>query len=105
METKYDKTIDAKYVRIKKGKITRTKKEQDWLLLDCAENGDVLGVEILDASKHSVSIFTIREKFLGWGVAERTSESNHASLGLKLESPKHDESSLFVYRSKPLTFA
>jgi len=52
MQIEHDKIADAKYIRIKKGKIMRTKKESDWLLLDLAKNGDILGIEILQASKN-----------------------------------------------------
>jgi uncharacterized protein YuzE len=76
MEIKYDKEIDAKYVYIKKGKIARTKKEQDWLLFDYAENGDVLGVEILDASRHLVSFFTVAGKLVGHSITESRSLQN-----------------------------
>ncbi len=63
METTYDKKYDIKYVRIKKGKIAQTKEEHDWLLLDCDQNGDILGIEILDASIHEVNIPVLLSKF------------------------------------------
>lgn len=103
MEIKYDKTIDAKYVRIKEGKVAHTKKEQDWLLFDCAENGDVLGVEILDASKHFVSLFTIMGKLLGYSVIDsKTSLNNDKILELTIKSPESNEKDLFVPYKKPI---
>lgn len=97
METKYDKKIDAKYVRIKKGKIAQTKKEQDWLLFDYAKNGDVLGIEILDASKHLISIYTIKEKLFGYSIAESGRGSDDESLRLTIKSPEHTKENQFAF--------
>lgn len=89
MEIKYDKKIDAKYIKIKQGEIAITKKEQDWLLFDCADDGDILGVEILDASKHLISIYTVKENFSGWSMIESKPLGNDKdSLGLTINSPK-----------------
>ena len=85
MEIKYDKKIDAKYVRIKNGKITHTKKEQDWLLFDCAKNGDVLGVEILDASKHLVSLSTVAGELVSHNILEpRLVQNGYESVELEI---------------------
>ena len=97
MEIKYDKKIDAKYVRIKKAKIARTKKEQDWLLFDCDKNGDVLGVEILDASKHLVSFFTIAGKLFGYSIAQLALGSDDESLRLTIKSPEHTKENQFAF--------
>ena len=97
MEIKYDKKIDAKYVRIKKGKIAHTKKEQDWLLFDCAKNGDVLGVEILDASKHLVSLSTIAGKLFGYSfVKSELLGKDNQSLGMTITSPKTEKENQFA---------
>ena len=97
MQIKYDKEIDAKYVRIKKGKISHTKKEQDWLLFDCDQNGEVLGIEILDASKHLVSFSTFAGKFLGYSNVQMNHESDKEGLGLTIESPKYKEENQFNF--------
>ena len=98
MRIEDDKTIDVRYVRIKKGQITHTKKERDWLLFDCAANGDVLGVEILDVSKHPVSIFTVREKFFGCSVMKfKPLGKDQESLGLTVDSPEHEKDSQFAF--------
>ena len=68
MKIKYDKKADAKYISIKKGKINYTKRNNDWLLFDYSKRGDVLGVEILNASKNSISVYTIKEKFVGFEI-------------------------------------
>ena len=67
MEIKYDKKIDSKYIRIKKGKVSFTKRNKDWLLFDHAKNGNILGVEILEASKHPIAISTINGELFNVG--------------------------------------
>ena len=64
METKYDNAIDAKYILLKKGKVCCTRQVEGWLLLDFDKNNDVLGLEILEASKHPISLLTSGEKLL-----------------------------------------
>ncbi|OGI67530.1 hypothetical protein A3A05_00130 [Candidatus Nomurabacteria bacterium RIFCSPLOWO2_01_FULL_41_12] len=98
MKIEDDKTIDARYVRIKKGQITHTKKERDWLLFDCAANGDVLGVEILDFSKHPVSIFTVGKNFFGCSlIKSKPLGKDQESLGLTVDSPEHEKDSQFAF--------
>lgn len=50
MEIKYDKKADAAYFRIRKGKIANTKELAKKVLVDLDKKGNVLGVEILNAS-------------------------------------------------------
>lgn len=59
MKSKYDEKVDAKYVSIKKGRVHKTETVKDWLLLDLNRKNEVIGVEILDASKHPVSIHVL----------------------------------------------
>jgi len=90
MKTEYDEKADAKYVYIKKGKIAQTKKEQDWLFFDYAKNGDVLGVEILNASKNLISISVAKNNFLGYSIAKFKSPGHgHVSLELIINSPEY----------------
>lgn len=58
MQVKYDQTIDTKYITIKDGEICATKNLNDWLILDLNLNNEVIGVEVLDASKNPVDVFT-----------------------------------------------
>lgn len=98
MKTEYDKQSDAKYIRIKKGKIAQTKKEQDWLFFDCAKNGDILGVEILNASKNLISISVAKESFLGYSVAKFISPiQGHESLELTIDSSKYRKGNRFTF--------
>lgn len=59
MEIKYDKQADARYIRLRKGNIDRTKKEKDWLLFDLDKEGNILGIEVLNASKNLVGLSVI----------------------------------------------
>ena len=52
MKVKYDPKIDALYIDLSSGKYDMTKKITDSILVDMAENGKVLGIEILDASEN-----------------------------------------------------
>lgn len=99
MNIKYDKKADTKYVRIKKGKIAYTKKEQDWLLYDCAKNGDVLGVEILDASQHVLSLSTIKGKLFFRSMTKDINK-NKVSIDLSNNEEKNFQWDSY-YRSSP----
>lgn len=46
----YDKEADAAYFRVRSGKISRTVKLHDWLLVDLDKDGRLLGVESLFVS-------------------------------------------------------
>lgn len=50
MTTTYDKVADAMYLRFNTGKVAHTKKLDDRLIVDLDKKGNILGLEILDAS-------------------------------------------------------
>jgi uncharacterized protein YuzE len=50
MKINYDKTADAVYISIKKGVIKKTAHLAHFIHADLDKNGNVLGVEILNAS-------------------------------------------------------
>ena len=50
MKATYDKVADAMYFRFKTGKVARTKGLDDKLIVDLDRKGNILGLEILDAS-------------------------------------------------------
>ena len=52
MKITYDKKVDAMYIRLRKGRYDHTKKVTDDILVDVSKKGEVLGLEILDASKN-----------------------------------------------------
>lgn len=70
MNIKYDKIADAKYIRIKKGKVAKTQKKKPWFLLDLNKDGEIIGVEVLNASKHLVSISTFGGEVVSYGIGE-----------------------------------
>lgn len=50
MRMQYDKIADAIYIYLKKGKIFKTIKMKDRLIVDTDKDGKILGMEILSAS-------------------------------------------------------
>ena len=66
MLIKYDKKVDAKYITLfpkkrKKGVVVRTEKIQPWLLVDYDKEGNIFGVEVLNASKNLVTLVVSEE--------------------------------------------
>jgi len=57
MLIRYDTIADAKYITLlpekqKKGVVVRTKKIHPWLLVDYDKDGNMFGIEILNASEN-----------------------------------------------------
>lgn len=52
MKITYDKTVDALYIYMQTGHIARTKKVTNDILVDVDEEGKVIGIEVLAASKN-----------------------------------------------------
>ena len=52
MKITYDKKVDAMYIRLRTGIYDHTKKVTDDILVDVSKKGEVLGLEILDASRN-----------------------------------------------------
>lgn len=51
MKINYDKTANAVYIQIKKGKISKTIEVSKSVIHDVDSGGNILGIEILNASK------------------------------------------------------
>ena len=92
MKVTYDKEIDSKYVKIGTvRKVARTKKIEDWLLVDHDAKGNVIGVEILWASKHPMLFSISKKKFFSYfqipknSVVENKSQSKTIFLNMPLE--------------------
>lgn len=51
MEISYDKEADAMYIEFRKGKFAKNKKVDDFTIIDLDEEGNILGIELLDVSK------------------------------------------------------
>jgi len=50
MNINYDKLADVAYIRLNKGKVKKTIKLRDRLIVDVDKNDKILGIEILDFS-------------------------------------------------------
>jgi len=59
MKITYDNEVNALYVYFNKGRIQKTKSFGDDFLVDMDKNSNILGIEILNATKH---IGKIKEK-------------------------------------------
>lgn len=52
MKITYDQKVDAMYVKLRAGRYDHTKKVTDSILVDVSKKGEILGLEILDASRN-----------------------------------------------------
>ncbi len=50
MNISYDNTIDALYIKFKDGEFEENREVEEGIILDIGKSGDVLGIEILEAS-------------------------------------------------------
>ncbi|MCK9412255.1 MAG: DUF2283 domain-containing protein [Prolixibacteraceae bacterium] len=50
MKIKFDKETDIVYISLSSQKITESDQEKPDIILDYAENGQIVGIEILNAS-------------------------------------------------------
>lgn len=62
MKVKYDKKADAKYIQVRTGKISRTEKLNDWVLIDYSKNDEIIGIEILNASEYPVGVTLVADE-------------------------------------------
>lgn len=53
MDIKYDRVADAVYVNVGTGKIAKTMEMNDRLNVDMDVSGNIVGIEILDASNQT----------------------------------------------------
>lgn len=53
MDIKYDKVADAVYVNVSKSKVAKTMEMSDRLNVDVDVAGNIVGIEILDASNQA----------------------------------------------------
>ncbi len=51
MEIRYDKDADAIYIELRKGTFGKNRKIDDFMILDLDNEGNILGIELLDVSK------------------------------------------------------
>ncbi len=55
----YKKGIDVLLIQISEGKVVESEESKPGIILDYDENGNVLRIEILNASKHSDSPYKV----------------------------------------------
>lgn len=109
MKVTYDKEIDSKYVKIGTVRtVAKTKKLEDWLLVDHDARGNIIGVEILWASKHPIS-FSISNNgnFLYFPLPAQTITKTHKNSSESPFSPNEptDELSLFMKTTREVAYA
>lgn len=51
MKITYDKIVDAAYMTLRKGRVTKTVEMSDSVIVDLDKKGNILGIEMLGASK------------------------------------------------------
>ncbi len=56
MEIKYDSDADAMYLKLRDVEIARTKKIDDYTILDYDEEGNVIGMELLFVREHNPNL-------------------------------------------------
>jgi len=67
MEINYDIMADAVYVNVTKGTVARTIKTDERFLVDVDAGGNVIGIEILDASSQQELVANL-EQNVGRGI-------------------------------------
>ena len=51
MEISYDKDADAVYIKLREGEFAKNKSVDEFTILDLDAEGNILGIEIIEASK------------------------------------------------------
>ncbi len=51
MKIKYDKEVDILYISFSNESIKESDEDKQGIIIDYSENGNIVGIEILDASK------------------------------------------------------
>lgn len=76
MKITYDKTTDAMYIHLNKGRYAKSKKVTDDILVDVNKQGKVLGMEILDASKN-IATFEPNKIDINWQILPQNHSGRH----------------------------
>jgi uncharacterized protein YuzE len=56
MKVKYEKETDILYITLSDEKIEETDKDKKGFILDYSKNGNLVGIEVLNASKSSINL-------------------------------------------------
>ena len=71
MNTKYDKIADALYVKFKQGKVVKTLRLENHLIVDLDSKSNILGVELLNAKSQLTPSF-IKQSLIKRGIRQPT---------------------------------
>jgi uncharacterized protein YuzE len=71
MNTKYDKIADALYVKFKQGKVAKTLRLENHLIVDLDSKSNILGVELLNAKSQLAPSF-IKQSLTKGGIKQPT---------------------------------
>jgi len=63
MKVKYDKDMDILYLSFSNAKIYESDEEKKGIILDYAENGKIVGIELLNASQQMGSPVKVEYEF------------------------------------------
>ncbi|MCL2027979.1 MAG: DUF2283 domain-containing protein [Bacteroidales bacterium] len=63
MKVKYDKNVDILYLSFNDEKIFESDEEKKGIILDYAENGKIVGVEVLNASQQATNPAKVEYEF------------------------------------------
>jgi uncharacterized protein YuzE len=55
MKIKYDKVVDVIYLNFSDQEVAESDEDKPGIILDYDKNGNIVGIEILDASKRTVN--------------------------------------------------
>lgn len=54
MLIKYDKEVDVVYIQFSENKISESNEDKPGIILDYDDEGNIVGIEVLDASKKMI---------------------------------------------------
>jgi uncharacterized protein YuzE len=63
MKVKYDKSVDILYLSFSNEKIFESDEEKKGIILDYAEDGKIVGIELLNASQRTNTPFKVEYEF------------------------------------------
>jgi uncharacterized protein YuzE len=59
MKIKYDEVVDVIYLNFSDQEVAESDEDKPGIILDYDKNGNIVGIEILDASKKTVNPFSL----------------------------------------------
>jgi len=74
MKVTYDPEADALHIRLKEVPVEESDEDKSGLILDYDAEGNVVGIEILNARRHVDNPFSLNYEMLGPGSEETTQD-------------------------------